>query len=377
MQLKYSSSTATTPTTQGQPQKRQRHRGWLWLDALCIVLLALCLALADLPFNPHSVEKFYAQGLYPAVAEPMMAFSSSLPFSLSAALLLLVSLGYSMFLWQNIRKLRWLRLLRGSLYLSTVLAVSFYGLWGMNYHRLSLAEHLALQVRGIQLEDLEALADDLLIAIERDLQLIDVQTLDASALTAEVALELTSFLQEHGIHSPTLPSTVKILPKGSLIVSGNATGVISPWLLEAHLDGALPPSSQLMVAAHELAHLAGFAHEADAELLATLVGLASERPEYRYAAQLKLFRFCLRDMPSALRKRYQEALLQAALDDWRQGLLAYERYRVPRRLERLQHRFYDSFLKSQGISEGTASYSRGLAYVIVAREQGLVTLEGF
>src|SRR5690606_23036149 len=101
----------------------------------------------------------------------------------------------------------------------------------------------------------------------------------------------------------TIPTRVKAVPRGWLLRFGFA-GVISPWLLEPHVDLALPPSDALAVALHELAHTAGFAREAEAEAVALLAGLRCDDRRVRYAAALRAASSLAYELPTAERESY-------------------------------------------------------------------------
>ena len=142
------------------------------------------------------------------------------------------------------------------------------------------------------------------------------------------------------IHSnvPTLPQKIKALPKGTLLYFGNAAGVISPWFLEAHVDSSLPPTEFVAVAAHELAHIGGYAGEADADLLGVIAGLNAADDFARYAVALRIFRTLVYQLTyespqeqnepfaSALPENWRDTLPEQALQDWQATVNAYQRH---------------------------------------------------
>src|SRR5262249_45073723 len=139
-----------------------------------------------------------------------------------------------------------------------------------------------------------------------------------------------------------------------LLSLGNS-GVTS-FFLEPHVDGGEPDVAFLSVAVHELAHVAGFCGEADADLLAAVAGLRAEDAFARYAVALRLFRDFASELP---REEYQAAL--GALPDLaREDLKAMDhaarRYQIET-LARAQRKIYDSYLRSQGVKAGVREYS--------------------
>ena len=86
---------------------------------------------------------------------------------------------------------------------------------------------------------------------------------------------MSRFLEGLHGYAPTLPRRVKKLPPGTLLFFGRS-GSILPIFLEAHADGAMHDAWFLRTAAHELAHVAGFSGEADADVVGFLAGLRAD-----------------------------------------------------------------------------------------------------
>lgn len=156
---------------------------------------------------------------------------------------------------------------------------------------------------------------------------------------------------------PRLPERVKLLPAGSLLRFGYA-GVVSPWLLEPHVDGGLPEYARLGVALHELAHVAGFAQEAEAEAVAHLAGLTCEDERVRYAATLRLSLGVAAALGSDA-AAFTASWPQVALDDARASAAATRRFESAA-LRRATDAAYDAYLRAQGGSEGLHEYGRGV-----------------
>ena len=137
----------------------------------------------------------------------------------------------------------------------------------------------------------------------------------------------------------TLPKTVKRLPAGSLIVSGGASGVVSPWTLEPHIDGALSATDQVAVGAHELAHIAGYAGEADADLLGALAGLNANNDFANYATALRLWSSANWQLPSELAQANYERLPESVKQDYEAMLAPYRHYRLPELVRNVQRKY--------------------------------------
>ncbi len=161
---------------------------------------------------------------------------------------------------------------------------------------------------------------------------------------------------------PAVPYRFKTVPAGTLLRGGYA-GVVSPWLLEPHVDAGLPATAGLAVALHELAHAAGFAREADAEAVGLVAGLACDDPGVRYAAALSLARSLLGGASADQTREYLAAWPERARQDADAADAAARRYRTPA-LQRATDVVYAAYLRSQGGTEGLGEYAGGTALAL-------------
>jgi hypothetical protein len=157
---------------------------------------------------------------------------------------------------------------------------------------------------------------------------------------------------------------------GFLLLSGNAIGVVSPWLLEAHVDGALPVPHHLTVTLHEFVHLAGYAGEADADFLAAVAGMRAEDALMRYSTALSLFSKVAWRLPPERYLTLYEQLPEQAKADLEAMRETVRRYQVPNWFEQVQTRVYDSYLKSQGVEAGIRDYGRMVNWLVEAHAVG-------
>lgn len=323
--------------------------------------------------SPERVEALYSRSLYPAITKVLVPLTNSVELSVAASLLALLPL-----LWLLALRLSWRRsedrglwFLR-SLWRTTVglvvVFLLFVGLWGANYRRSSIEAQFGLVDKVSIQADLMRLVDSLTRTVQAT---VDTPRDEARAL-ASVARSLQALVTEVTGVVPTLPQEVKRLPPGLLIVSGSASGVVSPWTLEPHVDGALPDVSYVAVGAHELAHVAGYAGEADADFVAALAGLRADDAFARYAVALRLWQAAVAQLPSETREGYYDALPPSAQTDLERMADPFRRYRPPAWLQGWQRRSYDRYLKTQGVEAGIADYSRTVNLLIAAQQKGLL-----
>jgi hypothetical protein len=241
-----------------------------------------------------------------------------------------------------------------------LLAAGFEAAWGLHAARPGAPVRLGLAPVGAAARvpaddaELRPLAERLENVLSRD---EPAGPLDESAAQAAVRRELSAFAS--GVR---LPQRVKRLPPGWLGALGVA-GVISPWTLEAHVDGGLPAWARVAASAHELAHLSGFASEADAELLGLLAALRADHPHARYAGALRAWA----SLPATVRTPSAvPARAEADLRALREALASRrDAWADP------AWRAYDLWLRSRGQEEGVSGYANGPRLLARAAEAGL------
>lgn len=327
-----------------------------------LTLSFLAVSLWLLPDNLF--EALYVRSLYPAltVAADMLTSWTAIPLGL-----VLLPLGTGLLLWRALLPPRASslagRLARAAL-IAAALVAAYSLMWGVNYRRAPLAELLGLPQGTATAEQLDELAEELFAFVLAGAE-ADVRT---EAALASVALEIERLSQR--IDRPArVPRRVKNLPSGTLLRAGYA-GMLFPFTLEPQVDGGLAPASRVAVGAHELAHVAGFASEADADLAAVLAGLAAEEEFARYATALSLLSRTLPALPAARRSELIERLPERALSDLAEARSRAAFYLRPTVAARITT-IYDRLLRSQG-SAGVISYGQAPRLAALALSHGLL-----
>ncbi len=351
-----------------KPANTRVHLGFISLVILFLFLLWWFF------FTPSSslVERVYSQGFYAWLASWWVPLSNASSFSWAALLLTVLPLAYLLMVFLSFRsKIFWRGLflvLSRSMASVIIIAAWFVVTWGANYQRDSIETQMNLQTDAATQTDLEELLNALTIIIQ--------ETVTADRNEQEATQAIRSSLEETvetltGTR-PTLPDNVKRLPSGSLILLGRASGIMSPWTLEPHIDGALPSLSYVAIGAHELAHVAGYAGEADADLISAIAGLNAKNDFANYAIALRFWQSAIWQLPPDKQLSFRDQLPQQAKKDLEAMNAPYLKYQVPRFIQRIQQQSYDSYLKAQGVSSGIQDYSRAVDLLIKAQKQGLV-----
>lgn len=362
----------------------------LWLRWGTALLLIAVLLWHLAPPSREWVEAWYSSRLYPVLCWLIVPPVAAVGFSVS-----LVATATSLILAPLLLASGWLRARKGGLgrrgalarLVEEVLAagllayVLFVLLWGAGYRRVRLAEQLHLPPppapsadrAGDRGGEAEAAA---VARWTEGLRLSIVETLpaptdrDPARAVASLASSLEGLGREAFGTTVVLPRVVKSTPPGLFLRFGSA-GMTFPFFLEPHVDGGETDAGFVSVAAHELAHVAGWCGESDADLLGALAGLRAEDRFARYACALALHSRFIAHLSAEDRRVALEQLPEGAREDLREIEEARSRY-YRDLLAGLRGRFYDAYLRSQGVKDGSREYAQVVSMLLRAERAGHV-----
>jgi len=347
----------------GRRLKGVRVTGW-------IAALVFGATLFLVPLPAWAVDRFYSRGLYPPLQDWMTALSNLLPF---AAMDVLIPLAVLLVLYRATRLLIGVRergvfpvLWEGTRRLVRVVAligIVFMLAWGYNYRRVPLEAAIS--------KDAAVSVDNLQHAVS------DANRLAASLRPRVNAPGLAPGFEETAtlLRDPMNRALSQIARgplarpgrvKHSLILTpfftwAGVDGMINPLVLESIVHPGLLPFERGHVIAHEWAHLAGQADEAEASAVGWLACMNGP-PVLAYSASLYLIMEAGGALPrSAWRQTYPtlDAGVRADIEAVAERL----RQQKPQ-VQQATSRVYDRYLRANRVADGTASYSRALELIL-------------
>jgi|TARA_R110002096_G_scaffold193378_2_gene375049 hypothetical protein len=337
-----------------------------WVGGYLGLLAIVLRFLAEL--NPHLTEKWYSITIYPLVRAVLDYSFILLPFpAFYLILLLLLYMGY-----RSIQSYGKIKIRRKKLMFFPRVLINFFGwiiflfliLWGYNYYRIPLYQHLSLNPEPLPiellLEEMEATQESLL-SIRRGLQADSSAIAKVPGFSLQNSLirqEMKDLLNSWGHSWRGKPLVKQFYPVGSLRKLG-IFGIYFPFTGEAYLDPSLHPLEKSFTMAHELAHGFGITNEGEANFMAWLVCSESKHPYIQYAATMKLFRYQLNGLYKVNEDNYSNfvgKIPKAIKRDIREIQTSNSAIK-PFSLE-LSRRSNDLYLKSQGVREGVNSYAQ-------------------
>ena len=336
-----------------------------------MVLAAVAAGLA--PVSSGTVERLFSTRIYPSIQRSLTPLTNAVPFAvfdlltLGAAALLIVAL------WRGIARARGARSVRPLLptlrhvaVAAAVVYLAFLGLWGFNYRRIPMTERLVLDRAAPGADAVVALGLDAvgrLNALHAEAHRVGWQAppWDDRALRAafeEVQRRLSDA-------PPAVPGRLKSSVYGQYFRWTSVDGMVNPFALEVLGNPDLLPFERPMVAAHEWAHLAGYANEAEASFVGWLTcvraGVASQ-----YSGWLNLYWEVGSELSAENRTRLWEALAEGPRGDVEAMIERVRRGQLPR-LRAASWRVYDQYLRANRVEEGIRSYGEVITLVLRAR----------
>jgi Protein of unknown function (DUF3810) len=336
-------------------------------------------------FYPDSIERYYSNGLFRAIRWTLDHTFALLPvpsmyvFWFGVVLFWVLQIRYRPVFHHRIRALQhWFRSL---LQFSAFFLIAFYVLWGWNYQRVPLTEHLQLRVETL---DSTTMVQEFKIETSAVLRLRQaISGSDTSALN-DIALvpanaqdsvrqSLQQWLLQHGYSAEGQVRVRQLQPAGVLLV-WNTAGIYWPFVGEGNIDAGLHPLSQLPVMAHEMAHGYGFGDEGVCSFIAYIALYQHPNKYINYSNRLTHWKTVTAEAYRVAPQLIDSLYRLPALAGVRADATAIRRQHDSYGEWFPQWRFqvYDSYLKAQGVKGGMRSYNEVVMLVHAARKKGMI-----
>src|SRR5262245_18390692 len=338
-----------------------------WLKGCVIGLAVGCLLL---PLSPSFIERWYSTGFYPVLQRLLTPITNLIPFAVFDLITLAAAVLAVRAIVRAIRQARqdrrWRPLWTTTVNLATAAAaiyLVFLVCWGFNYRRVPMSTRLVID-RGAPGE--EAVTALGLQAIEQINALYtaahaagDVPPVRDERLRAAFAT-----VQGYLSDAPrAVPGRLKQTIYGQYFRWTSVDGMFDPFALEVMANPDLLPIDRPLVAAHEWAHLAGYADESEANFVGWLTCLRAGEAA-QYSGWMFLYWQLANEVSPATRGRLWEAVEPGPrrdIDAITQRILRGQL----QALRRSSWMGYDTYLKANRVEAGIRSY--GLVVTLVLR----------
>jgi Protein of unknown function (DUF3810) len=338
-----------------------------WIKGAVIAAAAACLFL---PLSPAFIERWYSTGLYPLIQRTLTPITNLVPFAvfdlITVGAVVLALLVIVRAIRQARRIKRWSPVLTAIGNLATAAAtlyLVFLFCWGFNYRRVPMSSRLIIDRVAPREDAVAALG---LQAIERINALYDAAhaQADTPPWTDQRLRAAFDTVQGYLTDAPrAVPGRLKQTIYGPYFRWTSVDGMVDPFALEVMANPDLLPIERPFVAAHEWAHLAGYADESEANFVGWLTCLRGSEAA-QYSGWMYLYWQLANEVSGPTRARLAAALAPGPRADIEAIVERLERGQLPT-LRRSSWAVYDKYLKANRVEAGVRSY--GLVVTLILR----------
>jgi hypothetical protein len=332
----------------------------LALDVLAVVLAWVA---SSAPLPRGWVEHGYANGIFAAMNRAFVPFSDAVPFAFGDLEAIVVLAALALWWVRAIRraprgrkKRTALALLAHTAAIAALGIVLFEALWGINYRRTTIAARVDYSEARVTDDAVARFSQRIVATLNDNVAAAHAESLDRAKLRAAFA-PLIRRLGDDWDVAVTVPKATILEPYYEAAGIG---GMYSPYAFETLLNSSFLAHEVPRALAHEWAHAGGFTDEGDANFIGTLACLRSDDPLIRYSGAFWTYG----ELPDSERRRLR--LDPRVVADFQASRERFLRHYQPR-IFALQWRFYDRFLRTNGVRGGVASYGFFLKLLVGTR----------
>lgn len=336
-----------------------------------VALILAALGVAAVPLPASTIESLYSERVYLSLQRGLTSLSNQVPIALFD---LLLAMAVAWFLFTLFRlPTRWrthgapravASLLLRWTSAAAVVYLAFVVTWGLNYRRPPLASRLSFSRARVT----EPAARELASRVAaRANQLRAGGAVEGPSWGAVTPLLSASFDRVQRQLAPVSPAVPGVPKRTVLTLWFERTGVdgmTDPFFLETLVNATVLPFERPFVSAHEWAHLAGYADEAEANFVGWLVCLQGP-PAAEYSGHLALLWQVLAVLPREERAATVKALSPGVRADLK--AIAERVSKATPLLREASWQVYDRYLKANRIEKGVRGYDAALELVLGTR----------
>jgi len=336
-------------------------------------MVGLAIAAAYAPAAPQATERWFSTGLYPRLQHVLTPLSNIIPFAVfdlviaAGLIFVLVILGRGTAAACRARRVApAIHALRRVVVSAAVVYLAFLLLWGFNYRRVAMADRLSMDSGGPTSAEVLQLGVQVVERLNALHEPAHQSGWGQKPWDNPLLRQAFAAVQQELSDAPAAtPGRLKGTILGPYLRWASIDGVTNPFGLEVLANPDLLPFERPFVAAHEWAHLAGYADEAEANFVGWLTCVRADSGS-QYSGWLALYWQISGEVGEADRARLAAALAPGPRRDLEAIVARLRRGEWPW-LQSAGWRMYDQYLKANRVEEGVRSYGAVLTLVLRAR----------
>lgn len=341
---------------------------------LALSIFPQILMLNILTHYPPFVETYYSNLLYPFISKIFRLVFGWLPFSVgdliySTALIFMLRWLYKL-TKKGFKQLYLKEHLISIMVTASSVYFMFHLLWGLNYYRMPIEQHLNLNSEYTTTALIEVTqklivrSNSLHSEISKDPSKRFEIPYDFKEISKKVAQGYTALSISYPFLAYDPPSQKQSLYSLPLAYMG-FSGYLNPFTNESQVNSKTPVNSMPLTLAHEQAHQLGYAAESEANFVAFLATYNHKDPYFRYAAYTFALRYCLKDLYKKDKTTFKALINNihsGITKDFRNREKQWAQFANP--LEPIFKRIYGGFLKANQQTQGIESYNQVVGLVV-------------
>ncbi|SCH61480.1 DUF3810 domain-containing protein [Romboutsia sp. 1001713B170207_170306_H8] len=330
--------------------------------------------------NPLFIEKYYTQCFNKIIVQVLSNLSGIFPFSIYEVIVYVIIMSiiiffiYTLHLIINHRS-KLIRFIKSSIFnilsLISITYFLFIILWGLNYNKLPLESILIRQYNinnntsltriNHDISDLKKLYEFL---IEKTNESKNLAVNDKNNIVnykntinrAHLGFDAISHI------IPNLDgkySNPKYILSSKLMCYTGITGIYFPFTGESNVNIAIPHTSLSSTILHEMAHQRGYASEDEANFIAYLSAINHPDKDFVYSGYrlaLSYTALTLKNIDFNAYTKLNQNLSNEVINDIKYNSKFWSKYSG--KINEISDNINNSYLKSNGIKEGTENYSK-------------------
>lgn len=333
---------------------------------------------------PAIVDIYYSSFINKYVVSILSKISGIFPFSLYEVTMYIIVFSIILFIVHIVKALITNRgyliplLKKSILNILSIISIGYFlfiVLWGLNYNRTPLQETIIsnynnsynnnVSFEGHTVEELANLYKFLIDKTNETRKLVLENENGVMKANSDYKGILSRAQMGYDNIVDFLPQVGGSYSKAKYIISSNLmcytgiTGIYFPFTGEANVNVAVPDMYIPSTTIHEMAHQRGYASEDEANFIAYLGSINHPDVDFNYSGYILALNHTTNALYSADYDAYVE--LSKEISDEVKTDLRYNRdfwKKYEGKVNEISSKFNDSYLKANGVVEGTASYGK-------------------
>ena len=335
-------------------------------------LLPIFLIIKNIEVGNSVVEKYYSDFFYLYISEKLRFITGWISIPIGDLLYLFIILSLIYFVFFRIKKSTNILLNLGSS--AFIFIFLFYVLWGLNYKRVPVKDHLNVD-GNFEIKELTDFTETLIDKINKKHIFLfkndSVRPINEYSFTESIEISKNNIdkLKEK-LKKPIIKSDYKnVSVKKSLfslpLTYMGFSGYINPFTNEANINYKIPSTSLIFVINHEIAHQLGIASEKDANFISYLMLISSDNEYLKYCGLSYALRLCLNELSKLDYDKYQylsQKVNKGIIKDFVEINKFWKNYEG--KIEKVSKKSYDLYLKQNNIQSGIKNYNESISLIL-------------